>query len=370
MASQPKSAAAVVESLSANDWPLARQCETIADYWRLQWGAVQLGLLRELGGDELAKFKERILRRHQRAHFLDGLTKLGISRDLPPAVIAGRYHYLSNMLGGLGMEYIEETPKKVWVRYHAPSWSFTGLSLIAVPSIVQRAMFSGWHPHNGESLGCPQLGFVVTKVFQDGEPYDEGYFEEFDRPLQPDERIQYRAVTSSPDFDPERAPKLDPKIWPKERLSRTFRNFSRGYIDDAIKTCLERYGVHATARYVGHSLRLFAVQFFEEFRQKLGITGKNARDLAQFFAYLAEMAGEEFHVEQPKAGTLRVRRTNKLLMGEDVPVEIYDALFEFPKTCAKVQSARVRITLESLVRDRSKGATETWLIEDTKDRLY
>lgn len=370
MASPIKAAAGVVDSLPADQWPLARKCETIADYWRLQWGAVQMGLLRELGGGELANFKESILRRHQRGHFLEGLNKLGISRDLPPAVIAGRYHYLSNMLGGLSMEYIEETPKKVWVRYHAPSWSFTGLSLIAVPSIVQRAMFAGWHPHNGVSLGCPQLGFVVTKVFQDGEPYDEGYFQEYDRALLPDERVQYRPVTSSPDFDPERAPKLDPKVWPKDRLSKAFRNFSRGYIDDAIKTCLERYGVHATVRYVGHSLRLFAVQFFEEYRQKLGITGRKARDLAQFFAYLAEMADEEFHVELQKSGVLRVTRTNKLLIGEDVPAEIYDALFEFPKTCAKVQSARVKITLESLIRDRNKGATETWLIEDTRDRLY
>jgi len=66
-------------------------------------------------------------------------------------------------------------------------------------------MFAGWHPHNGVSLGCPQLGFVVTKVFQDGEPYDEGYFEEFDQPLLPEDRVQYRPVTRSPDFDPDRS---------------------------------------------------------------------------------------------------------------------------------------------------------------------
>ena len=370
MMSSSKATTNVVKPLSAAEWPLARQCETIADYWRLQWGAVQMGLLRELGGPELAEFKERILRRHQRGHFLDGLTKLGISRDLPPAVIAGRYHYLSNMLGGLSMEYIEESSKRVWVRYHAPSWSFTGLSLIAVPSIVQRAMFAGWHPHNGVSLGCPNLGFVVTKVFQDGEPYDEGYFEEFDHPLLAEDRVQYRPVTRSPDFDPERAPKLDPEIWPEERLSKALRNFSRGYIDDAIKTCLERYGVHATARYVGHSLRLFAVQFYAEYRQKLGLTGVKARDLAQFFAYLAEMAGEAFTVDELGDGVLRITRTNRLLLGSDVPMEIYAALFEFPKTCAKVQSARVRISLDSVVPDRAKGATETWLVEDTRERLY
>jgi hypothetical protein len=361
---------AVVQKLNAADWPLARQCETIADYWRHQWGAVQMGLLRELGGHELAAFKEHILRRHQRAYFLPGLDKLGISRDLPPAVIAGRYHYFSNMLGALPMQYIEESPKKVWIRYIAPAWSFTGLSLIAVPSIVQRAMFSGWHPNNGISLGVPQLGFVVTKVYQDGEPYDEGYFQEYDRPLLPDERIQYKPVTTSPDFDPEKAPKLDPKVWPAERLSKALRNFSRGYIDDAIGTCLARYGVHATARYVGHSLRLFAVQFYDEYRRKLGIAGNKAQDLAQFFAHLSEMANESVTVEREGSGAIRLTRDNKLLAGEDVPEEIYDALFQFPKSCAKVMSARVRITLDKLDIDRGRGARESWLIEDTKDRLY
>jgi hypothetical protein len=359
-----------VQPLPKNEWPLKRQCETIADFWREQWGAIQLGLLRELGGQELADFKEHILRRHQRSYFLGGLEKLGIQRDLPPAIIAARYHYLSNMLGGLAMEYIEESPKRVWIRYHAPSWSFTGLSLVAVPSIVQRAMFSGWHPNNGVSLGCPQLGFVVTKVFQDGEPYDEGYFEEFDRPLLPDERIQFRTVTTSPDFDPDKAPRLDPAVWPQDRLSRTLRNFARGYLDDAIKTCLERYGVHATAHHVGHSLRLFAVQFFDEYRRKFGVTGRRARDLAQFFAYLAETAGEEVTVQvEPERG-YTLTRTNKLLLGEDVPVEIYHALFEFPKTCAKMAGARVRIALQQLEVERGRGARETWLIEDTKDRLY
>ena len=112
------------------------------------------------------------------------------------------------------------------------------------------------------------------------------------------------------------------------------------------------------------------MNFVDDHRQKLGIGGVKARDLAQFFGYLAEMAAEDFAVDERGDGVLRVTRTNRLLLGEDVPMEIYDALFEFPKTCAKVQSARVKMTLESVVPDRGKGATETWLIEDTRDRLY
>ena len=112
------------------------------------------------------------------------------------------------------------------------------------------------------------------------------------------------------------------------------------------------------------------MQFWEEYRRKLGIPGNKAQDLAQFFAYLSEMANEECTVEREASGAIRLARNNKLLAGEDVPVEVYDALFQFPKTCAKVMSARVRITLDRLDIDRGRGARESWLIEDTKDRLY
>ena len=94
-------------------WPLKRRCETIARFWGLHWSAIQLVILREHGGEDLARFKYQILRAHQRSHFLEGVAKLGIDRSLPPAVIAGRYHYFSNAIGGLTMEYIEESERKV-----------------------------------------------------------------------------------------------------------------------------------------------------------------------------------------------------------------------------------------------------------------
>src|SRR5581483_12433709 len=108
--------------------------------------------------------------------------------------------------------------KRVWIRYLPPAWSWPGNALFGVPADVQRAMFKGWHPHNGPSLGTKRLAFDVTKVFQDGEPYDEGYFEESDRDLDPDERIRFMPTTSSPEFHPAKAPTLDPQVWPKERI--------------------------------------------------------------------------------------------------------------------------------------------------------
>src|SRR5258708_147590 len=115
MATQPVSESrSAVSRLSEKEWPLTRQCDTITSYWVNQWGTMQLALIREKGGDELADVKRHVLRKHQRAHFLEGLEKMGISRDMPPAIVAARYHYMSNQLGTLRMEYIEESPKKVW----------------------------------------------------------------------------------------------------------------------------------------------------------------------------------------------------------------------------------------------------------------
>ena len=48
-----------------------------------------------------------IFRRQQQERFLPGLEKLGLS-GLPPAVAAAQYHYLSNWIGGVSVEYMYE----------------------------------------------------------------------------------------------------------------------------------------------------------------------------------------------------------------------------------------------------------------------
>ncbi|HSB55234.1 MAG TPA: hypothetical protein VLD58_12800, partial [Gemmatimonadales bacterium] len=46
----------------------------------------------------------RTFRRQHLEKFLPGLEKLGLSK-LPPAVACAQYHYLSNHLGGVRVEY-------------------------------------------------------------------------------------------------------------------------------------------------------------------------------------------------------------------------------------------------------------------------
>jgi hypothetical protein len=350
---------------AAAGWPLKRRCETIARFWGLHWSAIQLTILRDHGERDLAAFKYAILRRHQRSHFLPGVDKLGIDRGLPPAVIAGRYHYLSNTIGGLAMEYVEETPRKVWIRYLPPAWSFPGQSLFAVPASVEQAMFAGWHPFNGRSLGTRRLGFVVTKVFQQGEPYDEGYFLEHTRDLDDDECLQFAAVTQSPDFDPAAAPQLDPAAWPEDRLVKAKRNFALGYVEDAIQTALEMYGVHGAAAVIAQAARVVAIQFSGAFRVDFGIPGHTAADLAALLAGLAELAGESCTVAQSGDG-FTVARHSRVLARAPVAAEIYEALDAFVTMAAKVMNPRIRVTRHAL----ADAAAAKWLLMDTAERQF
>ena len=171
----------------------------------------------------------RTFRRQHLEKFLPGLDKLGL-RALPHAVAAAQYHYLSNQLGGVRVEYVYESDRKAWIRYVPPRWIWEGAAICAVPSDVSRAMLRGWHAHNGVSLGNPRLGFVCTKQTTDGQPGLEGYYLEHDHDLAPDERLRFSPGEEAPDFDPARAPRLEGAHWPRERLRKIERNYAMDYV--------------------------------------------------------------------------------------------------------------------------------------------
>ena len=177
-------------------------------------------------------------------------------------------------------------------------------------------------------------------------------------------------VTSSPDFDPDKAPKLDPKIWPDERRWRANRNFARGYVEDTIRCCLELYGVHTTAAYLAHAHRIFAVQFFDNYRDMFKIEGSRAIDLVRLMARICEIGNEQVAVTENGGNSYVLTRTNRMLAGDDVSAEIFHALGQCFVTSAKMMSARIRVTLDSIESDANHGTRETWAIEDTKDRLF
>lgn len=274
-------------------------------YQALLTGLV-LTLVTRRGEDDAAAFVFRLFRRQHLEKFRPGLVKLGLD-GLPHAVACAQYHYLSNQLGGVKTEYAHESDRKAWVRYPPPRWIWYGSAICGIPSRVNAAMLHGWHGHNGVTLGNPRLGFVCTGQTVDGHPGLEGYYLEYNRDLAQDERVRFAPGEDMPDADPARAPRLDPSVWPAERLDTVLSRYAMEYVRTTLPVLLDLLGPGATRQHLGHAARLIGMQYHDETARLLGITGTGPATFARYLAALAAAQGEEVEVITG-AGEARVRQ--------------------------------------------------------------
>jgi len=237
------------------------------------------------------EFVFQLFRRQHLERFLPGLQKLGLT-DQPHAVAAAKYHYFSNQLGGVKVEYFEESAHKAWVRYPPPRWIWTGAAICAIPSAVNRAMLRGWHAHNGVSLGNPRLGFVCTKTTVDGQPGLEGYYREYDFDLAPEQRLAFRPEESCPPIAGTDLPQLDMQHWPEERKAKAHRNYAMEYIRNALPLLVGMLGPEE-ARYLGRLCALqIGMHYYDQSAMALGIQGDSAQAFAIMIARLLEGWGD------------------------------------------------------------------------------
>ncbi len=173
---------------------------SLADLYHAVFTGLVLTVVTRRGTPDAAEFIFRVFRRQQQERFLPGLVKLGIDH-LPPAVAAAQYHYLSNWIGGVHVEYMYESDRKAWIRYPPPRWAWKGTAICGIPGEVSRAMLRGWHANNGAALGDLRLGFVCTKQSVDGQDGLEGYYYQYDQPLELDARLVFARHLEAPLFD-------------------------------------------------------------------------------------------------------------------------------------------------------------------------
>ncbi|TMJ47664.1 MAG: hypothetical protein E6G85_27170 [Alphaproteobacteria bacterium] len=233
------------------------------------------------GTADAAEFVFRVFRRQQQERFLPGLKKLGIS-DLPPAVAAAQYHYLSNWIGGVHVEYMYETDRKAWIRYPPPRWIWKGTAICGVPGEVSRAMLRGWHANNGGALGNLNLGFVCTKQSVDGQDGLEGYYCEYDSELELDQRLVFARHLEAPLFDPATAPTLPVASWPKPRLEKAHRNYAMEYVKTAAPVMVQLFGPDDAGYLLRLTGKLIGMQYFDEVAHALA----GRRGAAKHFASL------------------------------------------------------------------------------------
>ena len=285
---------------------------SVADLYHAYFTGLILTVVTRRGTADAAEFVFRVFRRQQQERFLPGLEKLGLS-GLPPAVAAAQYHYLSNWIGGVSVEYMYESDRKAWIRYPPPRWIWRGTAICGVPGEVSRAMLRGWHANNGVSLGNPKLGFVCTKQTVDGQDGLEGYYYEYDHALDVDQRLVFARHLEAPMFDANNAPALPVSSWPRPRLEKAYRNYAMEYVRTAAPVAVQLFGPEDAGYLLHLTGKLIGMQYFDEIARGFGSGRGSARDFAGFLRAVFAAQDDETDMHESGKGVEISQATWKLM---------------------------------------------------------
>ncbi|MEM7467449.1 MAG: hypothetical protein AAF387_11255 [Pseudomonadota bacterium] len=242
---------------------------------------LQLAVNAEYGAEITGEWIYRLFRQQHDQYFLASFNKLGLEH-LPHAVACARYHVLSNSIGGVPVEYAEESSTKAWVRFRYPRWMFAGPTICGVPKESGRGFLNGWYARNGISLNNPRLGFVCVSEDVTGEFGFCGYFKEFDRELSDEERLQFAKDERPPPFNANEQPDLPQGNWSEERLAKANRNYAVAYVKNGITTLSAIVGSKAAQQLGGRSARLIGLQYYAELAELIGATDGDYIASAEF----------------------------------------------------------------------------------------
>ena len=305
-------------------WDERRAWSAVADLYHTYMTGLILTLVSRRSAADAGEWIFRVFRHQHHQKFLSSFEKLGL-KSMPDAVACAAYHYLSNGIGGVSVEFMKESDRKAWVRFVPPRWIYPGAAICGVPSEVSRGMLRGWYAQNGVSLNNPRLGFVCTAQTTDGQHGLAGYFREYDRALGPEERLVFSPGELPPPFDPAAAPVLADATWPEERRAKAARNYAMEYIRTGLPRLAEVFGP-AEASHLGRVTGLLVgAQCYRETAAGLGVVGDDASSFAQWLARLATAEGDGATIEH-RGSAVRVRRTGwRLMRGlSGVPSSVLD----------------------------------------------
>jgi hypothetical protein len=286
----------------------------VAELYHAYFTGLILTVVTRRGTPDAAEFVFRVFRRQQQERFLPGLEKLDL-RGLPPAVAAAQYHYLSNWIGGVSVEYMYETDRKAWIRYPPPRWIWKGTAICGVPGEVSAAMLRGWHTNNGVALGNPNLGFVCTKQSVDGQDGLEGYYFEYDRPIEIDQRLKFARHLEAPLFDAATAPALPVARWPKPRLEKARRNYAMEYVRTAAPVMVQLFGPEDAGYLLHLTGKLIGMQYFEGIARGVGLSGGTAKAFDEFLRTLLEAQDDVADIGESDT-TFEIRQQSWKLMAD------------------------------------------------------
>ena len=278
---------------------------------------LQLMVASREGPEAVGDWMFRLFRRQHEEKFLPGLEKLGLD-GLPDAVACARYHVLSNGIGGVAVEYVEESATRAWVRFRYPRWMYDGPAICGVPIEASRGFLRGWYAQNGVSLNNPRLGFVCVSEDMSGQFGLCGYFREYDRDLSADERLVFAPGERPPAWDPGRQPALPAAEWSEERRAKARRNYAVEYIRNGI---CELAGAIGEAKALEHgklAARLTGLQHYRRMAEAVGGADGGPGEAAEFLRAMFLGMGDEIDLERTGKGSVTLRQTGlRIVRGLD-----------------------------------------------------
>jgi hypothetical protein len=288
------------------------------------FSALLSATLRHSDHEQVGDLLVSIFRSHHGDYFVDGLRKLGLDSEESDAIKSAKYHYFSNVIGGIDMGYAQESNRKAWVFYKTPFCYFDSPQWPSASAAFMRpegyaAVFRAWHGNNGRSLGNPRLAFHFTHMLFRGDPYDAGYFEEHHEALSPDQTYQEHWGETPP---PMTTLEFGP-AWTLERRLKAVSNYHAGYVGDSVQHLVSAFGVADAAAIVEHAYRVFLLQARQRIAGYLGVSLEDPRAPALMLARFLQLFREEVDVASEgsetritQAGSYAARFVTKPLPAE------------------------------------------------------
>lgn len=242
---------------------------------------LQLMVALDHGRQVVGEWMFRLFRRQHEEKFLSSFQKLGLE-DLPHAVACAKYHVLSNGVGGVRVEYIEESDQKAWVRFRYPRWMYDGAAICGIPVEASRGFLKGWYAQNGVSLNNPRLGFVCVSEDLTGQFGLCGYFLEHDHDLTPDARLRFAPDELPPPFDPAKQPTPPDTHWNAQRLSKAARNYAMEYCRNGLRELAGVIGRDPATEIGKRAARLTGLQHYSHMASPTGCIDGGVADAARF----------------------------------------------------------------------------------------
>ncbi|MYK59785.1 MAG: hypothetical protein F4027_14735 [Rhodospirillaceae bacterium] len=257
---------------------------------------LQLMVATREGPEAVGDWMFRLFRRQHEEKFLAGLRTLGLEGQ-PDAVACAKYHVLSNGIGGVAVDYIEESATKAWVRFRYPRWMYDGPAICGVPIEASRGFLRGWYSQNGVSLNNPRLGFVCVSEDMSGQFGLCGYFREYDRDLGADERLVFAPGERPPSWNQDRQPARPAAEWSDERRAKARRNYAVEYVRNGISELVHAIGEAKALQHGKLAARLTGLQDYRRMADAVGAVDGGPADAAAFLRAMFSGMGDRIDME-------------------------------------------------------------------------